>query len=619
MAKNIVLLSDGTGNSAASAQKTNVWRLYQALDCAEQPAAGQPRQIAHYDDGVGTGSFKPLATIGLAVGLGVWANARDLYTYLCRNYEEGPQGQEQDRIYLFGFSRGAFTVRLLAGLIGRCGLVRWDTEQELLERVGAAYNAYRRDFLHRATERRPMPLLRAIVRRPEYESGSHDSKIKLPFPQRRPRITFVGVWDTVDAYGMPVDEWKLGIDRFVWPMSVADRYLSSGIDKVCHALSLDDARTTFRPVLWTEQGYRFGEPPGDRLEQVWFPGVHANVGGGYPDDGLAYLALDWMMAKTNLRFLPAARQEVADRANCEGRYYDSRAGLSGYYRYGPRSVERLCNDTQYGVKIEMPKIHRGAIDRIAAREVAYAPVSLPPAYQIVGTNPEPGRAPIKDWMEFAHDKVWWRRVAYFATLLISAILVVFPFLKMAGWLDKTLGAVPARICQWSGEMLCRLPGEIIGSGVRFLEQAGVKDPETSIYQLVLKVAPGWAAFWLDAFKDYPVTIGILVLILAWLFFRRSDELQAQIARRAEYAWANYKRIAPVPQPKAGISDHFARFMRTYVRNAVHYVVRVIVPVGFALLTWLLLLVAVVITFPLSLYFIYKFWRFVRGGEGEAAL
>ncbi len=272
VAKNIVLLSDGTGNSAASAQKTNVWRLYQAIDCSEPPPAGQRRQIAHYDDGVGTGSFKPLATIGLAVGFGVWANVRDLYTYLCRNYEEGPQGQDQDGIYLFGFSRGAFTVRLLAGLIGRCGLVSWNTEQELLERVGLAYNAYRRDFLYRAADAgAPCRCSARSMRRPEYEARSRDSKIELPFPHRRPRITFVGVWDTVDAYGMPVDEWKLGIDRFVWPVSVADRYLSSGTDKVCHALSLDDERPTFRPVLWTEQGYRYGEPPGDRSSKSGFP------------------------------------------------------------------------------------------------------------------------------------------------------------------------------------------------------------------------------------------------------------------------------------------------------------------------------------------------------------
>jgi uncharacterized protein (DUF2235 family) len=617
VAKNIVLLSDGTGNSAASAQKTNVWRLYQALDCAEQIPVGQSRQIAHYDDGVGTGSFRPVALVGLAIGLGVWTNVRDLYTYLCRNYEDG------DRIYLFGFSRGAFTVRLLSGLIRRCGLVTWDTEQQLLERVGAAYNAYRRDFLYRAAapEHRPaMALQRAIVRPPEYEPDTFKSKIKLPFEHRRPHIAFLGVWDTVDAYGMPVDEWKIGIDRFVWPVSVADRYLSSGIDKVCHALSLDDERPTFRPVLWTEEGYRYGEPPGDRLEQVWFAGVHANVGGGYPVDGLAYFTLDWMMSKTDLRFLPSARQEVADRADREGRYYNSRSGLAGYYRYGPRSVERLCNDTQYGVSIKAPKIHQGAIDRIAAREVAYAPVSLPQSYQIVGTNTPPAvLAPKQDWMEFALDKVWWRRVAYFATVLISAILVLFPFLRWAGWLDKTLGTVTARLCSWSGEALCRLPGEIIASGVSFLEKLGLKDPGKSIYQMIDSLAPGWAKFWLDSFKDYPVAVGILALILAWLFFLKSGQLQAQIARRAEYAWAGYKRITPVPAPDPGFSDRVARFMRTYVQNAMHFIVRRIIPGFFGLFTWLLLVLAVVITFPLSLYALYKFWKFVRGNQAEAAL
>jgi hypothetical protein len=403
-------------------------------------------------------------------------------------------------------------------------------------------------------------------------------------------------------------------------VSVADRYLSSGIDKVCHALSLDDERPTFRPVLWTEEGYRFGEPPGDRLEQVWFAGVHANVGGGYPDDGLALVTLDWMMGKTDLRFLPSARQEVANHANREGRYYNSRSGLAGYYRYGPRSVERLCDDTQYGVSITTPKIHQAAIDRIAAREVAYAPVSLPPSYQIVGSNtPSPVLPPKPDWMEFALDKVWWRRMAYFATVLITAILALFPLPQKAGVLDKTLGAVPEKLCAWGGDTICRLPAEIIASGVSFLEKVGVKDPQTSIYRLIESVAPGWAKFWLDAFKEYPVTIGILALILAWLFFRKSDQLQAQIARRAEYAWAGYKRIAAAPAPVPAMSDHIARFMRTYVQNAMHFIVRRIIPFFFGLFTWLLLIVIVVITFPLSLYALYRFWKFVRGNEAEATL
>ncbi|MEA2872760.1 MAG: hypothetical protein QOH67_2736 [Hyphomicrobiales bacterium] len=246
-------------------------------------------------------------------------------------------------------------------------------------------------------------------------------------------------------------------------------------------------------------------------------------------------------------------------------------------------------------------------------------MSLPSTYQIVGPNPPALHPPRQDWIEFALDKVWWRRMAYFATVLISAILALFPFLKMAGWLDKTLGAIPAHLCALSGEQLCRLPSEIVALGVSFLEKVGVKDPATSLYDLILSVAPGWAKFWLDSFKDYPITVGILVLILAWLFFRKSSEIQAQIARRAEYAWAECKRITHVSAPDPGFSDHVARFMRTYVSNAAHFVVRRVVPVFFALFTALLLIVAVVITFPLSLYALYKFWRFVRGGEREATL
>ena len=115
MFKNIVLLSDGTGNGSASPFKTNVWRLYQALDIAQPSDEAVPRQIAYYDNGVGSESLKPIAALGGAFGIGVWKNVRDIYTFVCRNYQLG------DRIYGFGFSRGAFTIRLVMGLIGKCG------------------------------------------------------------------------------------------------------------------------------------------------------------------------------------------------------------------------------------------------------------------------------------------------------------------------------------------------------------------------------------------------------------------------------------------------------------------------------------------------------------------
>ena len=108
---NIILLSDGTGNSAAKAFKTNVWRLHQALNLTCDT------QIARYDDGVGTSGFKPLQILGGAFGWGLSRNVRDLYAFLCRHYQPG------DHIYAFGFSRGAFTVRTLSGLIVNCGVL----------------------------------------------------------------------------------------------------------------------------------------------------------------------------------------------------------------------------------------------------------------------------------------------------------------------------------------------------------------------------------------------------------------------------------------------------------------------------------------------------------------
>src|SRR5512138_3487987 len=119
MPKNLVLFSDGTGNSARKLFKTNVWRVYQAVDLADPQDPKQPRQFAFYDDGVGTSSFKPLAVLGGAFGVGLARNIVDLYIFLCRMYEPG------DRIFAFGFSRGAFTIRVLIGLVMTEGLLRY--------------------------------------------------------------------------------------------------------------------------------------------------------------------------------------------------------------------------------------------------------------------------------------------------------------------------------------------------------------------------------------------------------------------------------------------------------------------------------------------------------------
>ena len=138
--KHIILLSDGTGNSSAKLFKTNVWRVYQALDLADPKDPKEPRQFVQYDDGVGNSSFKPLAILGGALGVGLARNVRDLYAFLCRNYEDG------DKIFAFGFSRGAFTIRVLNGLILSQGLIKYNGDEAELQRLSAAaYRAFRRE------------------------------------------------------------------------------------------------------------------------------------------------------------------------------------------------------------------------------------------------------------------------------------------------------------------------------------------------------------------------------------------------------------------------------------------------------------------------------------------
>jgi uncharacterized protein (DUF2235 family) len=324
MPRNIVLLSDGTGNSAGKLFKTNVWRVYQAL------VLSHSGQVAFYDDGVGTSSFKPLALIGGAFGWGLKRNIIALYIFLCKNYSP------DDRIFGFGFSRGAFTIRVLTRFLLAKGLVTDFTSSDDLRRK--AHKLYR-EF------------------RVEQSAGCHFSQVARstaylilrPFEpksittQSVPHVAFLGLWDTVDAYGMPVEELKVGIDRYIWPLSLNDRELDRRIEKACHALSIDDKRTSFFPLLWDELESKIEIHTDDEtLSQVWFAGVHSNVGGGYPDDGLSYVSLRWMInnaRKKGLVFKSQALEQINENVAPFGRLYDSRAGFGAYYRYQPRRLD----------------------------------------------------------------------------------------------------------------------------------------------------------------------------------------------------------------------------------------------------------------------------------------
>ena len=386
--KNIVLLSDGTGNSAAKRHKTNVWRLYHALNL------GHPNeQIAFYDDGVGSQEFLPFKLLGSAFGCGLRRNVLELYMTLCRTYTEG------DRIYLFGFSRGAFTVRMLAGLIECCGLAQSDDDGKLRKiacrHFGSYRSRYKRGYVHRILRSLTRPVCRLFTRTPatvEQSKGeSEERRDGIP-------ITFIGAWDTVDAYGFPVYELTSLWDLLIWPLRFVDQKLSKNVGRACHALSIDEERASFRPMLWDEKGSQKdkderesdkvkGKKDGSdgdedpRIEQVWFAGVHADVGGGYPRSELALVTLDWMISKVEatkrhpdrLCFVSTIRDEYKHRANCHGVQHDSRSGLRAYYRYKPRDIGQLCKEQG----IASPAIHRSVLERIQKKIVAYAPTALP--------------------------------------------------------------------------------------------------------------------------------------------------------------------------------------------------------------------------------------------------
>jgi uncharacterized protein (DUF2235 family) len=379
MPKNIILCSDGTGNSGIKGRGTNVFKLFEAVDLNEHrinPALDA--QLAFYDDGVGTKGNTLLKIMGGAAGYGLKRNVKDLYRDLARVYDPG------DRIYLFGFSRGAFTARTLAGLIGVCGIVdggSCPTNHALRSAVEAAYVAYRTRYSSALTT----AVRRVIGRRPSQEAieeFQRNYKVHRDVP-----IEFIGVWDTVDAVGMPFALASF-VNRFLYQFKFPTQTLGKGVRHACHALAIDDARVAFEPVVWTG--------PDERIEQVWFAGVHSNVGGGYPKQGMSLVALDWMLShaeRYGLRLNPLDREIFNGHASVDDLLYDSRSGLGVFYRWAPRDIRKYCNRS--GIA---PRIHLTVAERIANGTDDYAPGNIPPNVTVATTfvNPDDPTAKLKE-------------------------------------------------------------------------------------------------------------------------------------------------------------------------------------------------------------------------------
>ncbi len=365
MPKNIIICSDGTGNTAIKNRGTNVFKMFEAIDLnGHRIDPNLDPQVAFYDDGVGTETFLPLKLLGGAFGFGLAKNVRNLYMDLVRVYDPGNATTPADRIYLFGFSRGAFTVRTLAGLIAKCGVLDRDklpTTDALRAAVWSAYSTYRRSYRTWLGGVLNSILVGLHLRHPDANAMA-DFKQAHGLPGEV-RIRFIGAWDTVDAVGGPFhtsDVINAVFHRFKFP----DRILSDKVDQAVHALSIDEARAAFGPVLWEAK---------PNIEQVWFAGVHSNVGGGYPKQGMSLVTLDWMSDD---------RKTYWEHGNVDDKMYDSRAGLGVFYRWKPRNMQRLCIDQKSAMP---PAIHLSVLERIAHGTDGYAPCTLAPAVSVTFT------------------------------------------------------------------------------------------------------------------------------------------------------------------------------------------------------------------------------------------
>ncbi len=523
--KNIVVFSDGTSNSNTKPFKTNVWRMYEAVDLGTNDV--ETSQVTFYDEGVGNSAIRPLAMLGAVFGLGVKTNVLDLYRFICRNYRSG------DQIYAFGFSRGAFTIRSLVGLIDKQGLIAFDPrdgidEADLARRAEDAYRAYIRWNIAWMP---PMVMLLPAWRLLREALITVKRRLlgqKMHQDASPPRIAFVGVWDTVAAYGGPIQEIVRGIDMWVRPLTFRNRKLPLCVDRARHALALDDERDAFQPVLWDEPR----SLDRNRLQQVWFTGMHADVGGGYPDDHLAHVSLTWMMneaIKAGLRLRPDRVEAAARTADAFGPMHNSRAGVGVYYRYQPRLVGAFLEPPEKGKESEGDPdkadkslrtvlVDRSVVHRILSGTDGYAPITLPEHFEIVGEAsnrpelPAEVEANLRDMADLRYqqqenmrDWVWVRRLLYFMTLAATLALVLMPF-----WPD----GITERLCA-DDRCVLGAPFEALAEG--------------SLSALVPDfLAPWWKAF--AALPSYAVGLLIAIGVLNILSSAAEQHLRARMRR-----------------------------------------------------------------------------------------
>jgi len=374
--KNIVVCCDGTGNEFGDTN-SNVVKLYSTLVIDHD-------QIGYYHPGVGTmgaptarGAIEAEWTKieGLAFGKGLLDNVGDAYRYLMNNYEDG------DHIYLFGFSRGAYTVRALGGVLHMYGLLSPGNEGQI-----------------------PY-IIRMFAEKSRNAAGAKSTldeagDFKWSF-SRDCLLHFVGVWDTVSSIAWT---WR---DPIVLPYAGSNPIIHIGR----HALSIDERRVYFRDMLWGPR-YEKSDPQfkvEQDIKQAWFAGVHSDVGGSYPEaqSGLSKIALEWMMVEAQnfgLRIDPRKAERVLDapdqssspsmdmqyvRPDPDAMIHESLKGPWWILEIFPHRIYNKRDERphwaiplgQHRVIPEGSLIHKSVFDRMEKMET-YRPKNLPFKYQV---------------------------------------------------------------------------------------------------------------------------------------------------------------------------------------------------------------------------------------------
>jgi len=282
--KRLIACCDGTWNDSDNGTDyTNVARLAWSIRPTDTRDGKDVAQIVFYQSGVGTEGDLASKVAGAALGLGLSHNLRDAYTFICNNYNDG------DEIFLFGFSRGAYTARSVAGLIKYAGLLG----KQDLDRFLELWKGYK--------DRDPAALANFAKR-----------------IQNVP-IKCIGVWDTVGSVGIPAEFSKFDL-FFRRYYGFFDTDLGEHVEHAFHALALDERRKNFVPTLWTQKPE--GKAKRQELKQVWFAGVHSDVGGGYPEHGMSDIPLAWMAS------------EVAPYLDIDFEYLKTRRDRSGKWALG---------------------------------------------------------------------------------------------------------------------------------------------------------------------------------------------------------------------------------------------------------------------------------------------